>query len=208
MVKKVNYYYDDDSKSFVPKTKLQRNFIALGNGATMALGYIHKRGIKGNFVYINDEEKNNFTEDVSFIPYKVPFDYSDTHKLKKFRLRIPEKISSIFLVNQPYTIKRFYIFVALGGVNGSMLAQKLYLLLIKNKIDFIIIGSYPFSFEGAERKKFAKKITEKFNQDNFTYFHGDDIGYIYWNMNLKKSLKKLDHHFYITLKRIISNEDK
>lgn len=193
---------------FVPNVNLEfpkltpgTHFIGLGGGGSNVIEHIFKKGINSKYTCISSPIRLHLPDGINYISKKSPVKqicyykgeevYRETDWTMHFDL-VDKNIKSLFNENDHYII-----FTCLGGYLGTNLSVQLAHYLKESNIDFSVIASLPFQFEGElrmERALTAKRNLEKF--DNFFYYENENIRKNHGNMKIADAFDLANEYSY------------
>lgn len=173
-------------------SKLPTHFIGLGGAGSNVLEYIHSKGLQAQYTCITSPERLHLAPDINFIRFDSPEDYYLNDNLHNEEIILSPEIKNVFQGKS-----RYILLAGLGGYTGTLLGKSLFNFLKENNKEFMMICSYPYSFEGPKRIKIANKTTRELkNSPNFKCFNLEMIREKYGNLPLTVAFEKADEHFY------------
>ena len=176
------------------------HIIALSGGTANALRYFIHDTDMDRISYINAMCRAHYPENVEYVPFQLLDKDKDRNgqfaeNADKLR-ELPYHIWQLF-----HRDEHFILLVSLGGVQGSLLAKKIYYYLVDHQKSFNIIGSMPFRFEAPCNTARAKSVAREFRFDpRITLFHLNELGRRYGNMKLSVAFRNADLEFYYYFK--------
>lgn len=181
------------------------HLVSLSGGAANALKPFMDDNTVDKISCINATSRSWYPSKVNFVPIHLssPNNSRDeqfwwhNHEIR----HLPRKISTLFESNQLYVL-----LVSLGGVQGSLLARKIYRYLIEKKRQFAIIGSIPFRFESANIYRGYEVARDLADDSRVKLFPLEDIRRKYGKINLTEAFKMADQTFYEKYKDIMSHD--
>lgn len=172
------------------------HLVSLGNGGCKVLKYFYKQNVDAKYTCVLHQpcKLPPQIQYVNFEAKKTSCNYYNAKTEKNIELS--EAIKRVFAEESQYVL-----LVGLGGYTGTLLLELLYEYLSSQKKEFVIIGSYPFRFEGNIRKEFAIRKTQAFYaKNNFIYFELEQIRYQYPNLLVSEAFEKANKEYYTLFK--------
>lgn len=172
------------------------HIVALGGAGTKALEYIYQQKVDADYTYINYPQRD-LSKDINFVKFfsGLPFPYYPDGWLNK-KVELSESIKQVFFNPQSH----YVLLAGLGGYTGSSLVEAVYDYLTSQKIAFDIICSFPFSFEGKDRMKNAKRKSKRISKNsNFIALNLNELRKKNKKMLLSEAFVKADIEFYNAL---------
>jgi cell division GTPase FtsZ len=146
------------------------HFVGIGQAGKNALIQINNNNEPGIYSYIDGIPQLLTLPDI----HLYQFSYTDFNQNREHfdtgNYELPDYIINIFNKEN-----RYVICVGLGGITGTHLVKKLYLRLKEKQIEFVVIASFPFSFEGKKRKIMAESAVRLFETNCFYCFRLDEL---------------------------------
>ncbi|MEX0882984.1 MAG: hypothetical protein WDZ72_05865, partial [Cyclobacteriaceae bacterium] len=177
------------------KVKPAVHIIGLGGAGTNILEHFHKKGIKGKYTSITNCERPHFHEEINFIRFLPPTMENKSGEENVWSnsdmsqsLDTPQEIKDLFDPNDQY-----FLLAGLGGYTGTNMVETLTTWLLKKDMNFVVICTLPFAFEGSSRNSYASEVVRKFRHlPNFKYFDLEAVMEVHGN----NTIPVANEHFY------------
>jgi cell division GTPase FtsZ len=175
------------------------HFIGLGGAGSNQVEFFFNKGIKGKFTCISNPVRMNLPKEINFIHFVPPGERYFSNGVEIHRISdmhqpiiIPDAALNIFESNDV-----FVLLSGLGGYTGTFMTEELTLILNNRKKSFQTISSFPFNFEGQNRKLFAENTIKKLKGiNNFQYYELERIKMKFGNLTMKEVFGKANDQLF------------
>lgn len=183
------------------------HIIGIGSSGSNMVNYIQNKGIKAKFSYINDKKMSDLEFETNFIEF-IPKGELISKSGEEFRisdmsakLDLPESVNDILKFD-----KKYILLAGFGGYTGTFVTEEIVKILNKNKIEFSIICSIPFSFEGQRRMRYANELKQKLqNNSGFHCLEYEQLSTKYGDMTIKEAFEKADEELFTIFEKQFKN---
>jgi cell division GTPase FtsZ len=168
------------------------HFVALGNGGTNAMAYIHQKGIKANYTCITGQHLPQLETEFNHIFWETPSEYRILGENYMMPLSLTLKMKVIFSGDET-----FIILTGLGSSVGTGFIKSLLDFLNAEKKNYLAICSLPFKNEGWSKLEYAnQKKTEIVGFANVLFLDHQAIEEEFALIPIKEKFEKGNELFY------------
>jgi hypothetical protein len=169
------------------------HIVGLGGAGCTILQEIYKQFPNFKFTMITNPRRNNLPGYIYWIPFT---NYFGKHvKLTQEGFQLPQEIIDR-LSSDELTVLLF----GAGGPSGTFLTDQLIQYLEKEKMEFLVAGSWPLDFEGNQRYDLANEFYEKYDGNKNIFLAFDESKQL---VSIYRRQNKLVGHLLSELNEII-----